>query len=307
MALSSRYGKVASEIFFGRRDLADLQPIESDRAICTSMEQAKLLSMETITFQTATGPVELEVDVASNNQLLGACREIAEFAHGYEPEIHTAIDLLTLKDSVIFDIGSNWGPISLQLALRPDFCGKIYAFEPQSGAHANLIKMVEKLTLETKLKAMNIAVSDISGEARLSAPVWGGNVAVTSAEEGESCTLARLDEMDLPAPHLIKIDVEGHESKVLSGAQSLLQRFKPIVIFEDWLDQPKAHFHQLEQLGYHFYALGWHNPFSDTLEFKPPFEADIQFFAMELFESNSRHKYPERINVLATPAALMSI
>ena len=44
----------------------------------------------------------------------------------------------------------------------------------------------------------------------------------------------RLDGLDLPAPDLIKLDVEGHEAAVLSGAFRLLTRHRPLIVFESW-------------------------------------------------------------------------
>jgi hypothetical protein len=35
-----------------------------------------------------------------------------------------------------------------------------------------------------------------------------------------------------PAPHIVKIDVEGFEAQVLAGMQSVLQTHRPIVLME---------------------------------------------------------------------------
>jgi hypothetical protein len=36
----------------------------------------------------------------------------------------------------------------------------------------------------------------------------------------------------LPAPHVIKIDVEGHELKVFQGAQNTIMKHRPVIFYE---------------------------------------------------------------------------
>lgn len=303
MTLTSAYGRMASAAYFGGAPHDGLKAVESQVAVSDPANAAELCR-ETITFRHGTSEIPVAVDVADNNQLLGACRKIPEFRHGYEPEIHCVIDMLTGPDAVIFDIGANWGPISIQAALRDGFRGGIFAFEPQARAFANLTGFVAALSLDTMLFPQNLAVSDREGTARLSDDSWRGNVALTDSDAGEACRLVRLDDLALPEPQLIKIDVEGHERAVLAGASNMLQRARPFVIFEDWLDHPKDHFAQLAGYRYVFYRLAWYNPFTAGVEEKPPFPIDIQVLALEPIRPEERGSLPRRINVLASPHPL---
>ena len=60
--------------------------------------------------------------------------------------------------------------------------------------------------------------------------------------------LAALDELDLPAPTLIKADTEGHEEQVFRGAQRLLQSHRPMLVFEHRLPILKTEDAQLGAL-----------------------------------------------------------
>lgn len=304
MTLSSDYGRVASKVFFGDHHPDTLAEIEARISSCTATAEMESLCHETISFHHPAGPASLRVNVANNNQLLGASRQIREFRHGYEPEIHAAIDLLTPKDAVIYDIGSNWGPISFQAVLRSDFCGQVFSFEPQQQAFQDMEKMITALSLEKRMFPHNLALSDTTGYARMTDPHWRGNVAISAEADtgaGAACRMVRLDDLSLPDPHLIKIDVEGHETQVLAGASALLERARPLVIFEDWSHLPREHYQQLQDYNYVFYVLGWFDPFLDRRVEAPPFHSAIQLLALQPMTPEQRAELPERINVLASP------
>ncbi len=46
--------------------------------------------------------------------------------------------------------------------------------------------------------------------------------------------MCRLDGLDLPAPDLIKLDVEGHEAAVLAGGTETIRRGRPFIVLESW-------------------------------------------------------------------------
>ena len=63
-------------------------------------------------------------------------------------------------------------------------------------------------------------------------------------------TLRSLDSFDFPTISLIKIDVEGFESMVISGGCKLIERDHPIIIFESWSKEHDSLCKQIEQFGY---------------------------------------------------------
>ncbi len=151
------------------------------------------------------------------------------------------------QDAVIFDVGANFGVMTLQYAkLAP--LGKVYSFEPTYYAFS---KLQRNLQLNPELAERIVAVqsfvsSRTSEEADIKAyaswkvggvvqdvkhsvhggiakPAYGiGAVSIDDFCEKEG--IKRLD--------FIKIDTDGHELEVLKGAEKVIARFRPAIIFE---------------------------------------------------------------------------
>jgi hypothetical protein len=52
------------------------------------------------------------------------------------------------------------------------------------------------------------------------------------SDTGQPCNTVRIDDLDLPPPDLIKIDVEGHELKVFQGAYNTISKHRPVIFYE---------------------------------------------------------------------------
>lgn len=144
-------------------------------------------------------------------------------------------------DSVAVDVGANIGLSTLAFAhLAPS--GKVIAFEPSPANFALLVANLEinRLTNVTPIMA---AVSDSVGTVLLQEDLEfmaGSRVqdvaATTDVSPGIAVRATTLDlelsKYDLRRLDLLKIDVEGHERKVLDGAEQTLRRFKPMCVIE---------------------------------------------------------------------------
>lgn len=86
-----------------------------------------------------------------------------------------------------------------------------------------------------------VALSDYEGRASFGGP--GSSITFRlgrGSEEVRVSTLATLaEELALPVPRLIKIDVEGNEAAVLRGAEPLLDR--AVVLFVSIHDRARHH------------------------------------------------------------------
>lgn len=149
----------------------------------------------------------------------------------YESEVVNALCLHAGKGSVVWDIGANFGLHCSTLGhLRSDL--RIIAFEPNPREHARLLRHREWNA--PNMQTCTIALSDRraflplhlgpegnSGMSTLtpwSDAAYSGTVLVAAAR-GDDIVAEGL----VPAPQVIKIDVEGHEAAVLRGLERTLR------------------------------------------------------------------------------------
>jgi FkbM family methyltransferase len=154
------------------------------------------------------------------------------------------------------DIGANWGSYTLGLARRFD---RIESFEPIARC-ANAIGRYAA-TFDGKIHVHECALSDREGTVPFVIP-WSPDEDASSASriapEDDSDAIrveARtLDSFGFEDVDLIKIDVEGHEREVLSGARETIQRWRPTLLIEveqRHIDEPFAdRLMAIEGLGY---------------------------------------------------------
>jgi FkbM family methyltransferase len=141
------------------------------------------------------------------------------------------------RDHNCIDVGCHKGEIlDLMLAYSPD--GKHYAFEPIPYLFENLkVKYGEKVALYPY--ALSYHSGSTTFQLVKNAPAYSGikqrKYDIKNPEIEEiKVELKTLDEL-IPSDqkiHFIKIDVEGGEFGVLKGAKKLLEKNKPIILFE---------------------------------------------------------------------------
>lgn len=151
------------------------------------------------------------------------------------------------EDATIFDVGANVGIMSLSFAKKAPN-GKVLAFEP---THYALEKLKRNLELNPSLSpVIEVVNTFISSEDKKSSevkafsswkinkkagedqhPVHGGTamstVGVPTITMDEFVQSRKIDRIDF-----IKIDTDGHEYDVLSGAKKSIAKYKPKIIFE---------------------------------------------------------------------------
>lgn len=145
----------------------------------------------------------------------------ADFERALVPSVRASLT----GASVVYDIGANVGFWSLIFArLCP--AGAVYAFEPSL---INYERLVTNTASAPNLRAIRAAVSDANGSARFSES--GSTSRIRSDGEIEVPKI-RLDDLDLPAPSLLKLDIEGDAGAALCGAMNLIRRKRPAILCE---------------------------------------------------------------------------
>jgi FkbM family methyltransferase len=175
-------------------------------------------------------------------QTFGYIDQIVLRSGYYESEVLAALLPHLGPGAVLWDIGANFGLHGIT-AKQLSPATEVVCFEPAAATHA---RMLQNIALNrVAIRSVSLALSDRAGYAPLHlGPV--GNSGMTTLSPWPGCALtdtvlvatargdALIDEGLLPAPTVIKIDVEGHELPVLNGlAHTLRTQSCRSVVFED--------------------------------------------------------------------------
>jgi FkbM family methyltransferase len=184
-------------------------------------------------------------------------------AHWWQKEKSVLAPFLK-RGSVALDVGANLGLMTgvLSHLVGPD--GHVHSFEPSPTTHRKLAALVAENKL-LNVTTHNLGCSDEEGQLHLNLTENSGYSSLRSANEIGSgvkeiqvVQVVTLDDylaVRLKRLDLIKIDTEGFEDRVLSGARHLLRRFRPVVYIElasEFRDSSERAVTLLRQEGYHF-------------------------------------------------------
>jgi FkbM family methyltransferase len=159
-----------------------------------------------------------------------------------EPEVQAALDMLLRPGMTVYDIGANVGFHAISAARRIGPEAKVVCFEALP-ANAKQIEYNASSNRFTNIQVIAAALGSSEGEAAFwtsKQPTWGKLASVGKKPDKFAkevkVRLRRLDsvvdEMKLPPPALIKMDVEGSEIEVLEGARQTLERWHPTLLIE---------------------------------------------------------------------------
>lgn len=140
-------------------------------------------------------------------------------------------------EDVLLDIGANVGMYSLWAARTRGI--EVIAFEPESQNYAILNRNIQLNGLDAQIRAYCIALSDRAGYDKLFLSTFGAGGSCHTfgasldfanrprvAPYAQGCVAAKLDDLvaaqAVPVPTHIKIDVDGLEPQVVSGARATL-------------------------------------------------------------------------------------
>lgn len=174
----------------------------------------------------------------------------------------TLFDQIVRPGFHVVEVGANIGAHTVQLARRVGPQGRIVAFEPQRVIHQILCANIA-LNAQFNVYTHHAGVGAAAGTLQVPAVNYAGagnfgGISLNQTGAGESVPIVRLDDMEFPMLHFLKIDVEGMEHDVLDGARQTLEQHRPVLYVEnDRKEKSPALIKLLLALGYTLY---WHTP-----------------------------------------------
>jgi FkbM family methyltransferase len=185
----------------------------------------------------------------------------------YDRKITWTCRRLLRPGDCCLDIGANYGEVGMYAGKFVGPLGQVHVFEPQPKL-ADHIRVSAELNGFRHVHTHAVALSDEDGDVDLYIPHESSSRA-SLVDTGEVCDVVRvpvrrsgayLGQLDLPPIAVMKLDVEGHEERVLSGAHDLLKKNKPQAIVFESHDDGGPFFQRgtvrlISELGYDFFQI----------------------------------------------------
>jgi FkbM family methyltransferase len=171
---------------------------------------------------------------------IGPITGLSPWYSGAERPVQRVFRELVRSSDVVIDVGANWGLHTLCLSGLVQRSGRVIAMEPFPPAAEELEWHVRRNGCDN-VTVLRAAAGGRDGTAlfRPGAAPTTGSLRRDGDPPGGSdfpTKVAALDsvvrEFGLRAVRLVKIDVEGAESVVLSGASALLAELRPHLVVE---------------------------------------------------------------------------
>jgi FkbM family methyltransferase len=208
----------------------------------------------------------------------------------YCPSEREMLVQLLKPGRVAVEIGANIGSHTVALA-RACAPGVVHAFEPQQRVFQALCANLA-LNDVTNVVAYPHACGSSQGWAVVPSVNYSQHTnpgcvsLLPDGQQGQRTQVVALDDLELPACHLIKIDVEGFEPEVLRGAARTIERCRPVLYVEN--DRAANQQTVFDLISSHRYKMYWHTP---------------KLFDPENFRGHLENVFPGilSMNVLAIP------
>ena len=144
----------------------------------------------------------------------------------------------------VYDIGANLGNHTVYFATHAKQA-KVFSFEPMPVTFAMLKRNVEQNGLSDRVTLFPFALGAGESSAHMKLPIDNdlGRATITAQEEDVSTqgigskdtqevSVKRLDDLNLPPPDFVKMDVERYELQVFKGMERTLREASPVLWIE---------------------------------------------------------------------------
>jgi FkbM family methyltransferase len=180
---------------------------------------------------------------------IGKCFDL--YGQYSESEVEMMRAFLRVGNTVV-DVGANIGDLTVPLSRIVGDSGRVYAIESHP-EQFNVLCANLALNSIRNTKPLNVFVAT-SENADTGSKTWGEFAYVSPTWK---TAFLPLDALDLAACDLIKVDVDGKELDVLRSGEMQIERYRPILYFENDIRETSAELlsYAKDKLGYDLY---WH-------------------------------------------------
>jgi FkbM family methyltransferase len=200
----------------------------------------------------------------------------------------------------VIDVGANAGVYTFSAAAKVGNKGRVFAVEPFSGC-VRYLQETCRINQLSWVKVCPGAASNINGKVKLllqSANELNqvvtdelADIPVGSFEEVSCFTLDSLiTEENISNVDFLKLDAEGHEIAILAGSQQLINRFYPVILYENIMGKEGANIEVSQWLKNIGYQLFYYQPYTQ-----------------QLIPLNPQGSYENQLNLIAVPPDKMSM
>jgi len=158
------------------------------------------------------------------------------FSGTFEEPEEKIIESVLKPGMTALDIGANFGYHTFRMAHLVSPGGTVYAFEPTSWAFEKLIKNAELNASLNNIRFFKIGLGDTNIDNTSISFQSSYRLDAQRSDSIERISIAKLDSVvethEIRQIDFVKMDVDGYEFKVISGALQSLKRFQPSVLLE---------------------------------------------------------------------------
>lgn len=181
--------------------------------------------------------------------IIGKCFDL----YGQYSEAEVAMLRRFLREGgVAIDVGASIGDLTIPMAQMLGNAGRVFAIESHPEIY-NVLCANLALNGVANTKPINAFVA-ASESVDMASAFWGPHAFIGTTWRPN---VLAIDSLDLPACDLIKIDVDGKEQEVLASGEMQIERFRPILYFENDVREASSRLLAFagDTLGYDLY---WH-------------------------------------------------
>lgn len=211
----------------------EISRLHKSESVTKDMTPAKIQD-NIVLFETALGSFYLPTD-APDDVVINSIKEGKVF----EPEIVETAKRFIKKDSIVLDVGANFGQMSILFSKITGENGLVYAFEADDFVFELLKRNIEVNNCKNIVPVFGAVYKESGKEfffpkqdfKRFSS--FGSYGIDPNATEGRQVTSLMIDDFDFTKPvSFMKVDVQGSDLFAMQGAKSTIEKHKMSILFE---------------------------------------------------------------------------